>query len=67
MKRLLEVKQVPKVVIQTVPFGHPLKPVPANEMWFVVEDAGGNRYGEFDLESDAIAERDRLNLERSGY
>lgn len=61
MQRKFEVKRVPKVVVQGFRPGGVIQPFPANQFWFVIEDEGGGRHGEFDLEADAIAECERLN------
>jgi len=61
MQRKFEVKRVPKVVVQGIRPGERPQPVPANQFWFVVEDDQEDRYGEFDLEDEAIAECERLN------
>lgn len=61
MQRKFEVKRVPKVVVQGFKPGEVLQPAPANQFWFVIEDEGGGRYGEFDLEADAITECERLS------
>ncbi|PIK75557.1 hypothetical protein [Pseudomonas sp. 382] len=61
MQRKFEVKRVPKVVVKGFRPGEVIQPSPANQFWFVIEDEGGGRHGEFDLEADAISERDRLS------
>lgn len=57
-----EVRKVPKVVVQGIRSGEVVRPIPINQFWFVVEHIKtGQRYGEHDEETDAIAECEQRN------
>lgn len=57
-----EVREVPKVVVQGIRPGEIVRGIPMNQTWFVVEHIKtGQRFGEHDEETDAIAECEMRN------
>ncbi|PVZ19937.1 MULTISPECIES: hypothetical protein [unclassified Pseudomonas] len=56
MRRILEVRKVPKVIIQAARFGEKIQPTPAAAEWYMVYDAEtGEQHEGYDDEQEAIA------------